>query len=860
MDVDDDGYSSSHRRTYSADKDNGTMRSGDRSDGKGRSSEKTSSTNFQSFNSNNSSLPRITTNVAEPKSEGRRIEESSRSNSTTDSMAKSPVKSNNQESCKTELISVFTNLADLISSRSIVQQVEDSTRRSLKDQLEEIDRMAGAMKSFPTHKSGQNRRKEELEEILKTATEKIDNFKDLEKQAIDAIASRIIVKAAPSPLDKSTKILQERCLELEDRVKELERTLARMDQREAISKIKDRLEDFESKQRDIVGKLHTSQAALTGKIETRYRDLSKICTKLEEEHRATRIDIDSTMSRLDSHNISVQENAATIDISKKEIVTLQQKITENFATTKAKDNDIDQLFRKVADLQTLLNTHQSSFDHLNSSNHLERLSQVENTKTIVAELQRLHESTLANIENCQVDLSALKDKVTHIERLPPQAPSTPAPQVTPTLSRSGPNTTMLGVMQNKILNLQRDVKNLQERSSETNNLSLSQDGSLIDEQLNKTQLESRLNELEDSIKEVRCLSINKSAKKESPFSTTAREQTELKNAFEIYRAEQSQADLVTNQRVEGLKTDMQAIREGNIITQDQINAIEEKFTSISQIQGGMKELLNRFTESSTQMEVQLNDRLNSLMNSQNGNTLAITQLNSRLANISTADLAKNMLGQLETFYPNIRHAETTLLKHKDLLLDHTAQFATLKSQITALESQTVRKQSPAPTSNRIPESLRQEVDALSRDQIQLEADTKTNKTSLAVLEDDNTIMKAALDSLTKRVREENLKKRLDSLEEAFSDGLAVLSVKVDGLLAVNDNTRGFAAGTPLPSRQHPARQSSAEETAMNGKKRRVATDADSAKPSGSTNGYTQSPSRKRAKRPEDDNEDVESPG
>ncbi|KAB8301182.1 hypothetical protein EYC80_003076 [Monilinia laxa] len=762
MQVDDnDVYDSASRRPYSNDRANGNMRSGDRSERSNRSFERTSLTNVQNLNSNNSSL-RTSSEVAQPTPEGRRIEKDSRSTSKTDSISKSPFGSSDQELIKTELISAFTNLADLISSRCIMQQLQDSTAKSLKEQLEEIELMAGAMKSFPTHRNVQVRRKTEMEEDLKVTTEEINKVKSLERQAIEDITSCLIFKAPP--IDHSAN--------------------------------------------------------------------------LEEQQRAIRNDFGSTRSRVDSDEKSLQKHTAAIDNSKQEMATLQQRISENYATIKAKDNDIEQLTRKVMDLQKLLDTHQSSFDHLNSSNHLERLNRVENTQTMVAELQSQHKTTLMNFENCQGE-----------------APSTPAPQVMPTPS-TGSNTTMIGVMQNNIRNLQRDLRNLQERSSQAPNRSLSQDAALINEQLNITRFDSRLSEVEDSMKEVRSFSMHKPAMKESPFSTTAQEHAELKKAFEIYRGEQNQTDLVTKRCVEELNAGMKATQRDNIIMNEQINSIKEKLALIPNIQDGMKELLNRLTESSIQTETRLNNRLNGIINSQNGNTMAITQLNSRMANISTADLAKNMLGQLETLYPDIRKAEATLSEHKYLLSEHTAQFAKLKSQIAVLESQQICKQSPALIDNRAPDSLRQEVDALSRDQIQLEADTKTNKATLVALEEASATMKTALDSLTKKVSEE--KKRLNLMEEAFSDELAELSVKVDSLLPDNDNnTRGLAGVTPtfaLPTMPS-AGQSSTQETAINGKKRKVATAAESATASGSTNGYTPSPSRKRARRTEDDVED-----
>lgn len=72
MQVDhDDDFDSASKRTYSNDRANDNMRSGDRSDQGNRSFKRTSSTNVQNFNSNNSSLTTTSAEIAQPTPEGK---------------------------------------------------------------------------------------------------------------------------------------------------------------------------------------------------------------------------------------------------------------------------------------------------------------------------------------------------------------------------------------------------------------------------------------------------------------------------------------------------------------------------------------------------------------------------------------------------------------------------------------------------------------------------------------------------------------------------------------------------------------------------------------------------------------------
>ncbi|ESZ89953.1 hypothetical protein SBOR_9662 [Sclerotinia borealis F-4128] len=869
--VDDEDYDSSPR-VHSYDRDSGTRRNGD---GAGwdrgiHSLEKTRINRRTEGSPHQQQRPNSTTVLTSTNSNDMMEVRKNALISTSESV---PVK----ELSKPELVDALMHFVEHTSSRGVLYQERNSAKKNLEDQLEEIEIMAPTMRSFPTHMSTQSIRKTEAEKILKTAEEELDKVTVLVKEAAEVIASHITFKATPT-IDNSAQPLQKRCLDLENKVKELEKLVAAVDQKDKSSDINDCFRDVQAKHHEVIRKIQTSEAQIIGKIQTseakvlrEYQNLSEKHTMLEGQHRATRTDFDSTRTRLDIQNESVKKHEAMINISKQEMAMLQQQIGESFVIMKAKDNDIDQLTNKVTTLQKLLDTHtssfESSFNDLNQSNHLERLSQLENAKTSVVELQNQHKTVLQTLENFQGDLSTLRDKVVQFEKAPSHTPSTPAPHVTPKLSNIS-SAAMMGMMQTKIRDHERDIKLLLERERPTKaerpsgsaSRALSQDNALTGEELIGSNIESRLTSLEDSLKEMHFLSTSKTVAKMSPFSTAAQEHVELKRAFELYRGERNQKDQATEQQVEELKTEIQTVRR-NMTTQEQIDGIMEKLGLVPTIQAGMNEFLqnqNGLAQTLNQIETRFDNRLNSLVNSQNGNTIAITQLNNRMANISSADLAKHMLGQLETFYPDVRKAETTISELRNLLSEHTTQVEKIKSQVTVLGNQPVRKQSPALTGNRATESLRQEVDALSKDQILLEAATKNNQTNLTALEEASTTNKKALSSLIKKVKEQE--KNLDGMSSAFCEAVAELSVKVDDLFPdSNSNTSGLTGvtSTPTPSILPLARQYSAQETGLNGKKRKVGTGSESTKPGASTNGVVQSPASKRAKRTDDDNEDLE---
>ncbi|APA05586.1 hypothetical protein SS1G_02100 [Sclerotinia sclerotiorum 1980 UF-70] len=762
-----------------------------------------------------------------------------------------------------DVINALMHFADQGDSRGALNQERNSAKERLKEQVEETHNMYSAMKGFPTHLEVQNQRKIEAEKALETTEKELEKAKRLQRDAAKAIASRLIIKTAPTT--DNSKLLQERCQSLEVKVKDLEKTIACMNHKDS----ERRFRDIEADHREVISKIGKSESQIVGKIYNseakamrECQNLSEKYTKLDQQHQATRSELASMTSRLDSYGNSIKKLEASIKISKEEMTTSQHHVNKEFATLKANNDDsIHQLAEKVVDLEKSFGTYKNSLECLSSSN-MERLGRLENDKTSVVVLLNAHKAILEKVENFQVVLNTLQDKVIRLEHIP-QTSSISAPQAT-SKALTGSSATMIGVVHTGLRDVKQDVKLAEERLDKIEALlrstsrTSSQEAALIKGWQNSTTLnyESRLTALEESFKNMDSINVNEAVAKLSPFSTAAQDVADFKRAFETYRHERSQVDQAINQRVEKFGAEIQSLQKSNTVMEEQIKIITGKTESIPALQAGLDELLkniNALAQSSTLMD----NQLNILTNNQNGNTIAITHLSSRMNNISTGDLAKSMMGQLEVLYPDLKNAERIISDLRMQQSDHTIQLEKLNSRMIDFESQTTRKQSPAAIGNPGTESLRQEVDALTKDQLNLEKSVTTYHSGLAALRKDLKALNDAVKDLDGQAEEQ--KKTLDGMRDELVEEVADLSVRVDDLYSSrNNNTRGFAdnSSTPEPSASALVLRSSTVEIGLNGKKRKYVTAAASSEHGASINGHTRSPSRKK-KRAEDDNEDIE---
>ncbi|TGO31838.1 hypothetical protein BHYA_0399g00010 [Botrytis hyacinthi] len=873
-------------------KDSGTKRNGERADRGSRSSEETSSINTQLPKTDNCSPTTATTDIASAPKGNHRGE--GYSNSTVNSM---PSRPNNitgkpvntltnvskqvpvTDSSQSEsLIDALMQFANQGASRSMLNQVRNSAEECLKQQVEEIQKMSPIMQSFPTHMDVQNKRRAEAEDVLIKTNEELEKAKRLQEEAAKIIASLLVIKASP-PIADDSRYLQERCRELEEKVKDLEKTMTAMDQKDKFSDINDRFQESQAENRKFVTEIKRNEAHFAEMIETseaktkrENHNLSDQFTKLDKRHQATRSELASLSPRLESHENSLKKHDASINESDRKMATLQQEIGKQSTILKAKCGDIDLLTNKVTSLENSSETHKVSLDDFKSSS-LEKLGQLKNDMTKFIEfhtaqrdvavklgtheheldaMKDAHKIMLKSLGTTVEELNSLKDEVGRLEQIP-QAPSIAISQA-PSKIASGSSATMIGVMQTRIRNALDDIRVLEERidkiesSLGSPSRAMSQEDAKVNEQLKSTMenYESRLNELEDSLKEMNSLSMNKPVTKMSPFSTAAQDITDVKKAFELYKEQQEQMDQVLIERVEELDNQVKSIQRNNI-------TINEKITNIQFRMDVFVQDLNRIAH-----------RVTETNNDQNANTIALRHLNSRFNNISTDDLSRNMLQQLEVIYPDVGNAERTFLELRKQHSSYTNQLEKLKSQIVALQGQSVRKQSPTNAGNGATESLRQEVDSLTKGQIKLgstakklEEATTNTQAGLTTLEQSYTTLDLKIQDLNGKI--EIQQKSLTEMSADLIEAVGDLQAGLEYLQKSSSNGTTEPAGdTPAPAQStlFRAQQSSAQEAVINGKKRKDATGAELSRPENLTNGHTRSPLRKKAKRAED-GEDLE---
>ncbi|KAF5874262.1 uncharacterized protein Bfra_004269 [Botrytis fragariae] len=889
--VNEEGHENRRLDGGRENKDSGTKRHGARADRGSRSSEQISSINTQLPKSDNCSPTTTTTTITtRPTTATTDIESASKgnsnidkprinhrgegySNSTVNSMPSRPnnimEKSVNTltnvskqvpvtESSQLEsLIDALMQFADQGDSRSVLNQVRNSAEESLKQQVEEIQKMSLIMQSFPTHMDVQNKRKAEAEDVLTRTNEELEKAKRLQKEAAKIIASHLVIKASP-PIADDSRYLQERCGKLEEKVKDLERTMAAMDQKDQFSDINDRFQESQAENRKVVAEIKRSEAHFAEMIETseaktkhEHHNLSDQFTKLDQRHQATRSELASLGPRLDSHENSLKKHDALINDLEEKMTTLQQETDKQSTILKAKIDDVELLTNKVTSLEKSSEIHKVSVHDFKSSS-LEKISQLKNDMTKFIELQtaqkdvaeRLgtheqelnamkdaHKAILKSLGTTVEELNSLTDKVGRLEQIP-QAPSIAISQ-TPSKIASGSSATMIGVMQTRIRNALEDIRVLEERIDKIESPLGSPSRAMPRKML-------KLNELEDSFKKMDSLSTNKPVTRISPFSTAAQDITDVKKAFELYKEQREQMDQVWIRRVEELDNQVKSIQRNDITINEKIAEIQFRMDVFVQ---DLNRIANRATETS---------------NDQNANTIALRHLNSRFNNISTDDLAKNMLHQLEVIYPDVGNAERTFLELRKQHSSHTTQLERLKSQVVALQGQSARKQSPTNAGNGATESLRQEVDSLTKGQIKLGATAKKLDEATASTQAGLTTLKQSYTTLDLKIQDLNGKietqqKSLTDMSADLIEAVGDLQAGLEYLQKSSSNDTIEAAGdTPAPAQSTllRAQQSSAQEAVINGKKRKDVTGAELSRPESLTNGHTRSPLRKKAKRAE----------
>jgi len=569
-----------------------------------------------------------------------------------------------------DLVEIMKMFGNSVAARAALEQERCSAKTLFDRRLQECLKMESEIAKFPAHKLAQDLAKKKAEEHLRTVNEKYDrSIAAIENSAVLFAAQVAKVKATPADNGISRR-LQERCAMLEKKVQVLEQAAK-----------KDR-DERELQRDDLLKKLNTQYQDLNKKIQQceslanqNHRSLSKI---VEEQDRVAKKEFQNARDRLNNHEKKLQnphplldnlsldletikkdnrristqllsETAAKLELQKKseEISRSVLALSEGSIQFSTLKKDIDSVSRVVTGVQETLDTHTTA---LKLSN--EKLKEVDELQNCVVGIQNGYNDLIHKVDANLTEAKMIKVKIDTLERAPTPS-ARPGDVATPT---RGSNPTVIGVLQTQLRDLQRDMKlwkdrvvSLETPPSNTGSTSPTKD----------RDMEEKLATLERSLEEVRSLaSTAESTPRVSPFPTVAQNLAELKENLELLRAKQSADEKATNQRFEEFNIQVGALSGKWLSSKGEMDSIKTHLTSMSGIGDRVTELAQHINRLSTQME----DRFAILHNRQEGTSVAVTHLANRFANVSTVELARHMISQIETLYPNVRNVENAIFE------------------------------------------------------------------------------------------------------------------------------------------------------------------------------------------------------
>jgi DNA repair exonuclease SbcCD ATPase subunit len=662
-----------------------------------------------------------------------------------------------------DLVEIMKMFGNSVAARAALEQERCSAKTLLDRRNQECLKMESEIAKFPAHKQRQDEAKKKAEEQLRTINEKYDrSIAAIENSAVLFAAQVAKVKAAPAD-NGISKRLQERCVMLEKKVQVLEQATK-----------KDR-DEREIQRDDLLKKLNAQYQDLNKNVH-QYDSLIKeshqsLCKIVEEQDRVAKKEFQSARERLNNHEKKLQdphplldnlsqnletvqrdirrisaqllsETAAKLELQKKSEETSKAVLTLSEGSIQQPDlkKDIESVSRIVTGVQERLD---AQITALTSSN--EKLKEVDELKNCVVGIQNGYNDLIHKVDTSLTEAKTIKARIDTLEKAP--TPGARSGDVLTATRTSNP--TVIGVLQTQLRDLQRDMKLWKDRvvrleTPISNNDSTSP--TRVEEKL--ALLEEKLALLEKSLEEVR--SLAESTPRVSPFSTVAQNLAELKGNVELLRAQRTDEEKVLNQRLEEFHAQIGALSGKWLSSKGEIDGIRANLSSALGVGDAMKELTQQVTRLSTHTE----ERLNLLNNRQEGASLAVTHLANRFANVSTSDLARHMVSQIETMYPTVRNVENTLLEMRRQLSRQQTVTTTLHSQIASLELRVEQNATlSASTTGNKSESLRQELDSLTKDQLAIIAVSKNNKATLERLNNTVTESKATLDRLNDTVAE-----------------------------------------------------------------------------------------------------------
>jgi chromosome segregation ATPase len=785
-----------------------------------------------------------------------------------------------------DLVEIMKMFGNNVAARAALEQERCSAKTLFDRRLQECLKMESEIAKFPAHRVAQDSAKKKAEEHLRTVNEKYDrSIAAIENSAVQFAAKVAKVKASPADNGISRR-LQERCAMLEKKVEVLEQAAKKdRDQREL--QREDLLIQHNTQYQDLNKKIQQYESL----AKQNYQSLSKT---VEEQDRVAKKELQGTRERLynrekkirnphpllDNHSLDIEtiqkdirristqlssETAAKLELQKKleDISKAVLTLSEGSIQFSNLKKDIESVSKVVTGVQETLDTQSTA---LKLSN--EKLKELDGLQNSVIGIQNGFQNGYNDLtQKVDANLAEAKMINARIDTLEkaPTSGARPGDVLTPT---RGSNPMVIGVLQTQIRDLQRDLKLCKDRvvrletpTSDTDSTSPTKDG----------DIREKLASFEKSLEEVRSLATAaESTQRVSQFSSFAQSLAEFKENLELLRAQKADEGKAINQRFEELKVQVGVLSGKWLSSKGEMDSMKTHLTSVTSIGNGMNELSRQLNDLATQTD----ERLVILNNKQEGTSVAVTHLANRFANVSSAELARHMVGQIETIYPNVRNVENSFFEMRRQLSQQQSLTTVLHGQIASLELRVEQNatRSTSTTSNKT-ESLRQELDALTKDQLAVTAVSKNNKATLERLTDTVTEDKTkltdlaeAIVELSKRVEElhnQELSKHLKGLEAEVEACLQEVMPRVDAIeetlelakhgkgLVLNSITNNRSS-LPSITASESDRQSSVQSDVTNRKRKQASVSTPTNGNRANGHSESKSPTRKRLRRGENE--------
>jgi chromosome segregation ATPase len=817
--------------------------------------------------------------------------------------------------------SVFESLIDEATTVSALKSQHHAVKRRAETRGSEFDKSKGHYDKFPSIKESQMSSKTKTEKELKIISDKMDKKNTLLKGlAIEAAEKLIPTLLARGGGDTGNQEkLQQRVDDLEKTCKELldsQKTLLE-EQREANQSLNDGHTNFAKVIEEKIVNLTNDIRSAQGQASSTASTVQRLEPKVEEALQKAK-NSGQTIKSLQTDVSNTKGNAAKISTDhvqfSSDLLAKGQAIARLENQLIASDKVIYALRTKLEKFETGLNPAKDIEEQFKVlSEKLEKVSnQGSGLVTHVTELAKAQKKFREKFEKSsgemeplvtKEELDALTDRIEQMERMPASAASQPLPANTIIQGRlKAVEVDVSNLRSNDLAELNNRLSAVERKSSST----LAADHETSSAASTTPQLIKDLStQLRSLEKTVGTMKLDIDAQDES-FAHTIDDR--LEEESEKLRSRISSLEEKSSELSDSLASRPQLNVDNTDIVKETTSRVVAAFIAKPELlflarqpttgmdESQMATIVNEVTKHllaivtakpdllpylpTAHTNLVLNQALMPFQNSMEATNLSLGNLQSRVDNINSLDLARHILGQLYELHPDLPRIESLIVGFKGDLAAYktdiqtkTTQLERLSNNVKALEEavQTLKtsgvdQQGIEPLSQQVRE-IRKEVDKLtvhglkmSKEVTALTTNVEKATTGVAGLQEENNANKRVIAdqfaNLTSDVDE-----KIEKLEKTFTRPPPAMPHRS------TSNQNGVNRG-PRPNHSTGNRQPSVASSNDNSSKKRKLDHVTSAKTNGVRAGSSSGHAKKRQRKFEEDdpeadpdyNEDIPEPG